>query len=157
MRKLTIFSLLVLVSLAASGGAQDKNSSPAGNGISAAVILEKNLTATGGREAHERVQSMVVHGELGLSSPRSGEFSYFYQAPSSRVLQLRINGIGTMWAGDHEGKAISRTVPEGLDLMRMDNIEIEPLNVWAVLIDLNNLLKRHLPDDIKVELLGGLK
>lgn len=154
MSKDAIFTLCVLVALAGSARAQDKNSSPAGSGINAATILEKNLTATGGREAHQRLQSMVVRGELGLSRSRTGEFSFFYRAPSSHVVQLRINGIGTLWAGDHEGKSINRSWPESLDLMRMDNTEMEPLNIWAILIDLNNLLKRQLPDTIKVELLG---
>jgi hypothetical protein len=154
MSKLTIFSLCVLVVLAGSASAQDKGPSSAGNGITAAVILEKNLTATGGLEAFQRVESMMVRGELGLSRSRTGEFSFFYQAPSSHVVQLRINGIGTLWAGDHEGKAINRSAPEGLDLMRMDNTEMEPLNIWAILIDLVNLLKRQVPDTTKVELLG---
>lgn len=144
-----IFTLCVLV---LAGSAQDKGSSPVG--ITAAMILEKNVTATGGREAFQRVQSMVVRGELGLSRSRTGEFSFFYQAPSSHVVQLRINGSGTLWAGNHEGKAISRSVPEGLDLRRMDNTEMEPLNIWDILIDLNNLLKRQVPGTTKVELLG---
>ena len=152
MSKLTIFSLYVLVVLAGGASAQDKGASPAGNGITAAIILKKNLTATGGLEAFQRLRSMVVRGELGLSRSRTGEFSFFYQAPSSHVVQLRINRIGTLWAGDHEG--ISRSAPEGLDLMRMDNTEMEPLNIWAILIDLNNLVQRQIPDKIKLELLG---
>ena len=152
MSKLTIFSLYVLVVLAGGASAQDKGASPAGNGITAAIILKKNLTATGGLEAFQRLRSMVVRGELGLSRSRTGEFSFFYQAPSSHVVQLRINRIGTLWAGDHEG--ISRSAPEGLDLMRMDNTEMEPLNIWAILMDLNNLLKTQVSDKIKVELLG---
>jgi hypothetical protein len=155
MLKLTIFSLCVLVAFAGSASAQDKGASPAGNGITAATVLKKNLAATGGLEAFQRLRSMVVRGELGLSNPRSGaSVNYFYQAPSSHVVQLRINRIGTLWAGDHEGKGISRSTPDGLDLMRMDNTEMEPLNIWAILIDLNNLLKRQVPDTLKVELLG---
>lgn len=154
MLKVTMFSLCVLFALAGSAGAQEKVPNPAGNGITAAVILEKNLAATGGREAFQQLRSMVVRGELGLSRSRTGEFSFFYQAPSSHVVQLRIDRIGTLWAGDHEGKAISRSAPDRLDLMRMDNTELEPLNIWAILIDLNNLLKRQVPDKIKVELLG---
>ena len=155
MSKVTIFSLCALITLAGRARAQDKFPSVAGNGITAAVILEKNLAATGGLEAFQRVQTMVVRGELGLPNPRSSaDINFFYQAPSSHVVRLRINGIGTLWAGDHEGKTISRSAPEDLDLMRMDNTEIGPLNVWAILIDLTNLLKRRVPDTTKVELLG---
>jgi hypothetical protein len=154
MSKLTIVSLCVLLGLAARAGAQDKETSTAGNGISAAVILEKNLTASGGLEAFQRLQSMVVRGELGLSRSRTGGFSFFYQAPSSRVVQLRINGIGTLWAGDQEGKAISGSAPERLDLMRMDNTEMEPLNIWVILVDLNSLFKRKVSDKVQVELVG---
>jgi len=155
MSKFAIFSLGVLVVLAGSATAQEKAASPEGNGITAALILKKNLTATGGQEAHQQLKSMVVRGELGLSNPRSSaSISFFYQAPSSYLVQLRINGIGTLWAGGHEGKTISRSVPERLDLMRMDNTEMEPLNIWAILIDLNNLLKSQVSDKIKVELLG---
>jgi hypothetical protein len=154
MRKITIFSLCVVMAIAGRAGGQEKDFSPAGNGITPEAILEKNLAATGGLEAFQRLQSMVVRGELGLSRSRTGEFSFFYQAPSSHVVQLRINGIGTLWAGEHEGEAIDRSAPEKLDLMRMDNTEMEPLNIWVILIDLNNLLKRKASDKVKVELLG---
>ncbi len=154
MLKLTIFSLCVLVAFAGRATAQGKAAGPAGNAITAAMILKKNLTATGGLEAFHRLQSMVVRGELGLSRARTGAFSFFYQAPSSHLLQLRINGIGTLWAGGRQCQAISRSAPEGVDLMRMDNTEVEPVNIWAMLIDLNNLLPRQIPDKIKVELLG---
>ena len=153
--KLTIFILCVVVVLADNASAQAKGIGAAGNGITPAAILERNLAATGGSEAFQRLQSMVVRGELGLSNPRSSaSISFFYQAPSSYLVQLRINGIGTLWAGGHEGKTISRSVPERLDLMRMDNTEMEPLNIWAILIDLNNLLKSQVSDKINVELLG---
>lgn len=155
MSKVTIFSLCVLVALAGSASAQGNGPSPAGNGITAAMILEKNVTATGGREALQRLQSMVVRGELGLSNPRSSaSISFFYQAPSSDVVQLRIDRFGTFWAGVHGRNPINRGTPEGLDLMRMDNTEMEPLNIWAILIDLVNLLKKQVPDTTKVELLG---
>jgi len=155
MSRFTIFSLCVLVALAGSATAQEKGIGPAGNGITAATILKKNLTATGGLEAFQRLQSMVMRGELGLSNPRSSaSVNYFYQAPSSHLLQLRINGIGRLWAGDHEGRGISGSAPEKLDLMRMDNTEMEPLNIWVILMDLNNLLKTQVSDKIKVELLG---
>ena len=112
MRKLTIFSLCILVGLAGSASGQEKAPSPGGNGLTAATVLKKNLAATGGLEAFQRLRSMVVRGELGLSNPRSSaSVNYFYQAPSSHVVQLRINRIGTLWAGDHEGKAINRSVP----------------------------------------------
>lgn len=154
MPKFTIFSVCVLLVVAGSAGAQDKGSSPAGNGITAAMILKKNLAASGGLEAFQRLQSMVVRGELGLSRGRTGEFSFFYQAPSSHVVQLRINGIGTLWLGNHEREAISRSWPERLDLMRADNTEMEPLNISVILVDLTNLLKRQVSDKIKVELVG---
>src|SRR6185437_641955 len=155
MSKFAIFSLGVLVVLADNAGAQEKGIGAAGNGITPAAILKRNLAATGGSEAFQRLQSMVVRGELGLSNPRSSaSVNYFYEAPSSHVVQLRINRIGTLWAGDHERKAINSSVPEGLDLMRMDNTEMEPLNIWAILIDLNNLVQRQIPDKIKLELLG---
>jgi hypothetical protein len=70
------------------------------------------------------------------------------------VVQLRIDRFGTFWAGVHGCKPINRGTPEGLDLMRMDNTEMEPLNIWAILIDLVNLLKKQVPDTTKVELLG---
>lgn len=155
MSKLTIFILCVVVTLAGSAGAQDKAPSRASNGITAAMILEKNLAASGGLEAFQRLQSMRLRGELGLSNPRtSASISFFYRAPSSHVLQLQIDGIGTFWAGDHEDNTMSRSAPERLELMRMDNTELEPLNILAILIDLTNLLKRQVPDKIKVELLG---
>jgi len=153
MSKVTI-SLCVLVALTGSASAQNKLPSPASNGITAAAVLEKNLAASGGREALQRVQSMVVRGEIGLSRSRTGDFSFFYQAPSSDVVQLTIERFGTFWVGVHGPKPINRGAPEGLDLMRMDNTEMEPLNIWAILIDSINLLKKQVPDTTKVELLG---
>jgi hypothetical protein len=78
MRKITIFSLCVVMAIAGRAGGQEKDFSPAGNGITPEAILEKNLAATGGLEAFQRLQSMVVRGELGLSRSRTGEFSFFY-------------------------------------------------------------------------------
>jgi hypothetical protein len=45
MSKVTIFSLCVFIALAGSVGTQDKGAGAANNAITAAVILEKNLTA----------------------------------------------------------------------------------------------------------------
>jgi hypothetical protein len=102
MPKLMIFSLCVLFVLAGSAGAQDKDSSKAGNRITTAVILEKNLRATGGLEAFQRLQSMVVRGELGLSRSRTGEFSFFYQ-----LLRATWCSCESM-ASVHSGQEITR-------------------------------------------------
>jgi hypothetical protein len=165
MFKPTIFSLCVLVAIAGSASAQDKAPRPTGNGITAALILKKNLTASGGLEAFQRLQSMVVQGELDGSNPRSSaSVNFFYRAPSSHVVQLRIDRFGTFWAGVDGGKPINRGTPERLDLMMMDNPKVvmssgtaflaEPLNIWAIEQDLVSLLEWHFPDDVKVELLG---
>jgi hypothetical protein len=165
MSKVTILRLCVLFAIVVTVSAQDKRPNPTGNGITAAAVLEKNLVATGGLEAHQRLQSMVLLGELDRSKPSSsGSISFFYQAPSSNVVQLRIDGFGTFWAGRHGSKPISRGTPEPLEEMMMDHPKVvmssgtaflaEPLNIWAIEGDLLGLLEWHFRDDVKVELLG---
>src|SRR6185437_7069169 len=92
MSKFAIFSLGLLVVLADNAGAQEKGIGAACNGITPAAIRKRNLAATGGSEAFQRLQRMVVRGELGLYTQRSSaSVNYFYEAHSSHVVQLRIN------------------------------------------------------------------
>ena len=90
MSKLTLRVLCLLLALAHSVSAQDV-ALPASKAITAEWILEKNLIATGGREAHQRLQSQVVQGDYdyGSSSSPSGEFTFSYKGPADDALQFR--------------------------------------------------------------------
>lgn len=162
MSKLTIFSLCVLVVLAAS--AQEKDPSSAGNGITAAVILKKNLTATGGREAHQRLQSMVVSGDLGYSYPSPSSFSFFYRGPSDDAIKMQVYKFGTFWRGRHAGQPFSRGALERRDLLTVNHPELmmsrtrrivgEPQDMHVLEQDLRGLLEWDFTDYEKVELIG---
>jgi hypothetical protein len=164
MSKLTICILCVLVVLAGSATAQGTGPSSAGNGLTAAVILEKNLTATGGREAHQRLQSMVVSGDLGYSYPRPSSFSFFYRAPSDDAIKMQVYKFGTFWRGRHAGQPFSKGALERRDLLAVNHPELmmssgqrfigEPRDLHVVEQDLRGLLEWDFTDYEKVELIG---
>lgn len=149
MSKLTIFSLCVLVALADSASAQEKNPSPAGNGITAAMILEKNLKATGGRESHERLQSMVLRGDIGYSGLAS--FTFSYRAPFDDALKVQIYRFGSFWRGRHEGQLFGRGTLERPDRIKMERLGVipgdeesfvgDPLSIRVIEQDMHSLLE----------------
>ena len=164
MRKFTIFSLCVLVVLAGNASAQEKGIGPAGNGITAAAILEKNFAATGGREAHQRLQSMVVSGDLGYSYPNPSSFSFFYRAPSDDAIRMQVYRFGTFWRGRHAGQPFWRGALERHDLFTVNHPELmlsstwklvgEPQDMHVVEQDLRDLLEWDFTNYEKVELIG---
>jgi len=164
MSKLTIFSLCVVVALAGSACAQDKGPSSAGNGITAAMILEKNVTASGGREAFQRLQSMVVSGDLGYSYPSPSSFSFFYRAPADDAIKMQVYKFGTFWRGRHGGQPFSRGALERPDLLTVNHPELrmgigtnfvgEPESIRVVEQDLRDLLEWDFTGYEKVELIG---
>lgn len=165
MSKVTIFSLFLFIALAGSAVSQEKNPSPAGNGITAAAILEKNLASTGGLEAFQRLQSMVVRGELGYSYPPPSSFSYFYRGPSNDAIKMKVYKFGTFWRGRHDGKPFSKGTLERPDLVSLNHPEMwlvtrgqsfvgEPVNIKVIEQDLHSLLESDFTAYEKVELIG---
>lgn len=163
MSKLTLFSLCVVFAIAGSASAQDNAPSPASNGITAPVILEKNLAATGGREAHQRLQSMVLRGDIGYSG--LGSFTFSYRAPSDDVLKLQARMFGTFWRGRHEGQLFGRGALERPDRIKMERLGVvpggeesfagDPLSIRVIEQDLRSLLEWDYAHDYeKMEVIG---
>lgn len=163
MRKLTIFILSVLVVLAGSTGAQEKTHSPTSNGITAAMILERNVTATGGREAHQQVKSMVMRGDIGYYG--LGSFTFSFRAPSDDVLKLQARSFGRFSRGHYDGRSFSRGTLERPDRIRLEQLGVmpegeegfsgDPLSLRVIEQDLRSLLDWDFEhNNEKVEVIG---
>src|SRR5262249_43828112 len=88
--------LLLTISISAYG----QETVPVPSKISAAEILEKNLIATGGLEAHKALETLVASGEIHLNiTQRIGEYKFSYKAPNNEMLELRMLGRGATWTG----------------------------------------------------------
>jgi hypothetical protein len=118
MSKLALPVLCLLLALAPSVSAQAAPL-PAPTPITAQWILEKNLIATGGREAHQRLQSLVVRGDYSvvpggnrLSSVPLGQFAFSYKGPANEALQFLRPEQGTLSVGHREGQAFTRHTPK---------------------------------------------
>jgi len=72
--------------------------------ISAAEILDKHVTATGGLEAWRVLQTVDAHGSFGVPSfHSSGDFDFYYRAPASDVFQLLMISHGQTSVGHNGG------------------------------------------------------
>jgi hypothetical protein len=163
MSRIAFLVFCLCSALVAGAAAQDNNAGPSGKGITAAAILEKNLTATGGREAHERLQSMVLRGDIGYSG--LGWFTFSYRAPSDDVLKVQARQFGTFWRGRHEGRSFSRGTVERPDRIKMEQLGVmpggeqsfagDPLSIRVMEQDLRSLLDWDFEHNYeKVELIG---
>jgi len=118
MSKLALPVLGLLLVLAHPVSAQDVPL-PAPTPITTQWILEKNVIATGGREAHQRLRSLVVRGDYmvvpgghGLSSIPLGQFAFSYKGPANEALQFALPEQGTLSVGHREGQAFVRYTPK---------------------------------------------
>lgn len=157
---LNLFFLLLTV--ACTLPAQDVSRS-AGTPITAEGILGKNLVATGGREAHQRVQSLVLRGDIGYSG--LGSFTFSYRAPSDDVLKVQARMVGTFWRGRHEGRLFGRGTLERPDRIKIERLGVmpgreessagDPLSIRVMEEDLRSLVEWDFAHDYeKVEVIG---
>ncbi len=162
MSKSRLQVLLLLLTVACTGPAQDI-ARHAATPITAATILEKNLIATGGREAHQRLQSMVLRGDIG--SYGLGSFTFSYRAPSDDVLKVQARMFGTFWRGRHEGRLFGRGTLERPDRIKMERLGVipggeessagDPLSIRVMEQDLRSLIDWDCERDYeKVEVIG---
>jgi len=118
-RSVVLFVLVVAI------GATGQDADRAAGKITAAGILERNVIATGGREAHQRLQTFTAQGDFGLSPDRpppwkpQGHFSFSYAAPSNCRLEVKNDAAwmepewrSTLWTGQREGQRFSGHSPE---------------------------------------------
>ncbi len=135
MRKIKKSTLWVLVALIVSVSAQENKKAPPTGGITATVILEKNLLATGGMEAHQRVQTLLARGDFGFTSVHwLGDYSFSYKAPSSDLLRTRIVSHGTSWIGRREGHRFRHFGPEGPGMLNGVGMEVVEQD-WRSLVE----------------------
>jgi len=77
--------------------------------ISATEILQKNLIATGGLEAHQALKTLVASGEFRLTgTQRMGDFKFSYKGPGNDMLEVWRISHGGIWRGHHEGQPVNR-------------------------------------------------
>jgi hypothetical protein len=98
--------------------------------LTAEQIIEKNITASGGRAAIEKRQSTYFKGEfempaMGVKAP----IEFYAKAPNKRLIVVRIEGFGEFlngfdgqnaWANDPQ-QGLRSIEGEGLDRVRRDS------------------------------------
>jgi hypothetical protein len=81
-----------------------QQSPPPTGKISAAEILDKHTAAMGGLEALRALQTFHAHGSFGFPLVNtSGDFHFYYKAPTSDVFQLDLIGHGQVSMGHNQG------------------------------------------------------
>jgi len=86
------FFALGLLTFAAPAAAQET--------ISPDELIEKHIAALGGREALEKVKSMVMTGSFELPAMgASGTINVYAKAPNKRVAVINVDGFGEIYQG----------------------------------------------------------
>lgn len=139
------FTLTLAFLLSATGFGQ-KPSAAAGT-ISAAQILEKYIQATGGLQAHKRLETLIAQGDFGFYLPHPlGSYTFSYKAPSSDLLEMNRISHGISWSGRRENHLIRRTTVESTPTINgggnfdgpgmIDGAGVEIFeNAWRSLLD----------------------
>jgi hypothetical protein len=92
-----------------------QQSEPPKGKISAVEILERNLIATGGLEAHKALETLVASGEFRLNNTdRIGDYKFSYKGPGNDMLEIRRISYGFNWTGHHGHKSVIGATSEGL-------------------------------------------
>ncbi len=70
------------------------------NTIAVDDLIEKHIAATGGREALEKVRTMVMSGSFELPAMgASGAINIFAKAPNKRLAVINVDGFGEIFQG----------------------------------------------------------
>jgi hypothetical protein len=146
MKRNAIFLALAFFCLGPGISAQ-KSATPAGS-ISAAKILEGNLAATGGLDAHKALLTLKATGDFGFSLRHPlGDYMFSYKAPATDVLQVQMISHGSSWTGRRDDHLIRRSTIEGAEMINGAGMEI----VEQCLV---SLLEWDIHDYSKIELIG---
>jgi hypothetical protein len=147
--------LLLMISISIYG----QNPVPATGKISAAEILERNLIATGGLEAHKALETLVASGEIHLAAkPRIGDYKFSYKAPDNDMLEIRTSGRGATWTGNRGKQSVQRStgdllaVPEPYAPCKW--CVIDGVHTWIVESDWRILLRWDFCCGYNIELIG---
>ena len=123
MKRTAIFMALVLLCLRPNISAQ-KSAAPTGS-ISPAKILEGNLAATGGLEAHKALLTLKATGDFGFSLRHPlGDYIFSYKAPATDVLEVQMISHGSSWTGRRDYHLIRRSTVEGAKMINGTGMEI---------------------------------
>jgi hypothetical protein len=147
--------LLLTISISVYGQAPV----PATGKISAEEILEKNLIATGGLEAHKALQTLVASGGIHLDATnRIGDYKFSYKSPNNDMLEIRMFGHGANWVGHREGRPVADWVGEGLRPPESGELCLEcvinGVDTWIVEDDWRKLLQWDFCCAYDIELIG---
>ena len=146
MKRTSLFLLLVFLCLRPDISAQ-KSALQTGS-ISPAKILEGNLAATGGLDAHKALSTFKATGNFGFSLLHPlGDYTFLYKAPATDVLEVQMISHGTSWTGRREDHLIRRATVQGAEMINGAGMEI----VEQCLV---SLLEWEIRDYKKVELIG---
>jgi hypothetical protein len=146
MKRTAILLALVLLCLRPNISAQ-KSGAPTGS-ISAAKILEGNLAATGGLDAHKALFTLKATGDFGFSLRHPlGDYMFSFRAPATDVLEVKMVSHGSSWTGRRDDHLIRRSTVEGAEMINGAGMEI-------VEQCLMSLLEWDIRDYKKIELIG---
>ena len=146
MKRAAISLALVFLCLRPDIYAQ-KSATPTGS-ISAAKILEGNLAATGGLDAHKALSTLKATGDFGFSLRHPlGDYMFSYRAPATDVLEVQMVSHGISWTGRRDDHVIRRSTVEGAEMINGAGMEI-------VEQCLRSLLEWDIRDYSKIELIG---
>ncbi|HKD81456.1 MAG TPA: hypothetical protein VKH81_17315 [Candidatus Angelobacter sp.] len=145
--------LLLTISISLNG----QENGPASSKISAAEILEKNLIATGGLEAHKALETLVASGEFRLNTTHLGDYKFSYKAPHNGMLEVGTSGRGVTWTG-HRGKRGVVATSERPGAKEPGEsctwCVINGVNTWIVESDWETLLRWDFCCAYDIELIG---
>src|SRR5579864_9496551 len=151
-----LFALIIAGISCLSNGQQ---TAPLQGKISASEILQKNLIATGGPEAHKALETLVASGEVHLNTTqRIGDYKFSYKAPDNHMLEMRTAGHGTTWTGQRGKRGVARSstdmlaVPEPLDLCK--GCVIDGVHNWIMESNWLMLLRGNFCRACNIELIG---
>ena len=127
--------------------------------ISANEILQKNLIATGGLEAHKALETLVASGDIHLAATqRIGEYKFSYKATDNDMLEIRMFGHGATWTGNRGKRAVNRStsellaVPEPYDSCMW--CVIDGVHTWIMESNWRALLRWDFCCAYNIELIG---
>jgi hypothetical protein len=137
MRVAVLFYILIIAGVCHSSMGQ-QNEAPK-NRITASEILEKNLIATGGLEAHKALETLVASGDFRLNNThRIGDYKFSYKAPRKDMLEIRKISHGGTWTGNSGERGVMRATSEMLG-----PLETGESCTWCVIDGVDTWIVEH--------------
>jgi hypothetical protein len=157
MRITVLFYILISAGVCYSSMGQE-NEAPKGR-ISPDEILQKNLIATGGLEAHKALATLVANGEIRLNNTnRIGDYKFSYKSPNNDKLEIRRISHGANWEGHRASRPVHGAVSEGLGAPEPGELciwcVIDGVDTWIVEDDWRKLLQWDFCCAYNIELIG---